>query len=50
MQAKYLFMASREVEPSREDAFNEVYGTEYVPYLTMTEVKVFTAQYRQIYN
>ena len=34
MQAKYLFMASMDVEPGSEEIFNEVYDTEHVPYLS----------------
>lgn len=34
MQAKYLFMASMDVERGKEDVFNDVYDTEHVPYLS----------------
>ena len=30
---KYLFIASMDVEPSKEDLFNEVYDTEHIPRL-----------------
>jgi len=30
---KYLFIASMDVEPSKEDLFNEVYDTEHIPLL-----------------
>ena len=29
--AKYLFIVSMDVEPDKEDLFNEVYDTEHVP-------------------
>jgi hypothetical protein len=32
-QAKYLFIASMDVEPEKEALFNEVYDTEHVPEL-----------------
>jgi hypothetical protein len=32
-KAKYLFIASMDVEPDREALFNEVYDTEHVPML-----------------
>ena len=32
-QAKYLMIASMDVEPEHEATFNEVYDTEHVPYL-----------------
>jgi hypothetical protein len=31
--AKYLFMASMDVDPDKEALFNEVYDTEHVPML-----------------
>src|SRR5688500_14049308 len=31
--AKYLFVASMDVDPDKEDLFNEVYDTEHVPNL-----------------
>lgn len=31
--AKYLFTASMDVDPAKEDLFNEVYDTEHVPQL-----------------
>jgi hypothetical protein len=31
--ARYLFVASMDVDPAREDLFNEVYDTEHVPNL-----------------
>jgi len=32
-QAKYVFMASMDVESAKEDLFNEVYDTEHIPNL-----------------
>lgn len=31
--SKYIFMASMNVEPEKEELFNEVYDEEHVPYL-----------------
>jgi hypothetical protein len=31
--ARYIFIASLDVDPSREDLFNELYDTEHVPLL-----------------
>ncbi len=31
---KYLFIVSMDVEPDKEDFFNEVYNTEHIPYLS----------------
>lgn len=33
MSEKYLFIVSMDVEPDKEDLFNEVYDTEHVPLL-----------------
>ena len=33
LQGKYLFIVSMDVEPGKEDLFNEVYDNEHVPYL-----------------
>jgi len=30
---RYIFIASMDVDPEKEDLFNEVYDTEHVPYL-----------------
>ncbi len=32
-QARYIFIASMDVDPAKEDLFNEVYDTEHVPLL-----------------
>lgn len=32
-QSKYLFTASMDVDPEKEDLFNEIYDKEHVPYL-----------------
>ena len=32
-QARYIFIASMDVDPEKEDLFNEVYDTEHVPLL-----------------
>jgi len=32
-KAKYLFIASMDVEPEKEALFNEVYDTEHIPEL-----------------
>ncbi len=34
MKTRYQFIVSMDIPPDREDLFNEVYGTEHVPYLT----------------
>ena len=33
VSARYIFIASMDVDPDREDLFNEVYDTEHTPYL-----------------
>ena len=33
VSAKYLFIASMDVDPAHEDLFNEVYDTEHIPNL-----------------
>ncbi|GIS89334.1 MAG: hypothetical protein CM1200mP18_20440 [Gammaproteobacteria bacterium] len=33
-KARYLFTASMDVDPDKEDLFNEVYDTEHVPLLS----------------
>jgi hypothetical protein len=33
ISARYLFVASMDVDPAKEDLFNEVYDTEHVPNL-----------------
>ena len=33
-ESRYLFLASMDVEPAKEDIFNEVYEAEHIPYLT----------------
>ena len=32
-QARYIFIASMDVDPAKEDVFNEVYDAEHVPFL-----------------
>ena len=32
VQTKYLFTARMDVEPEKEDLFNEVYDEEHIPY------------------
>ena len=32
-QARYIFIASMDVDPAKEDVFNEVYDREHVPFL-----------------
>ena len=32
-QARYLFIANMDVDPAKEELFNEVYDTEHVPFL-----------------
>lgn len=34
IKSKYLFVASMDVDPDKEDLFNEVYDTEHVPLLS----------------
>ncbi len=33
-KARYIFIASMDVDPAKEDLFNEVYDTEHVPLLS----------------
>ena len=33
ISTRYVFIASMDVNPEKEDLFNEVYDTEHVPYL-----------------
>jgi hypothetical protein len=33
INTKYLFVASMDVDPDKEDLFNEVYDTEHIPNL-----------------
>lgn len=33
IEARYIFIASMDVDPAAEDLFNEVYDTEHVPHL-----------------
>jgi hypothetical protein len=33
IESKYVFIASMDVEPDKEDIFNEVYDTEHIPNL-----------------
>jgi hypothetical protein len=32
-QARYIFIASMDVDPAKEDLFNEIYDAEHVPFL-----------------
>ena len=34
VKTSYLFAASMDVEPEKEDLFNEVYDTEHIPFLS----------------
>ena len=34
VKTRYLFAASMDVEPDKEELFNEVYDTEHIPYLS----------------
>jgi hypothetical protein len=33
-RTRYMFVVSMDVQPDKEDLFNEVYDTEHIPYLT----------------
>ena len=46
IQASYLFTASMDVEPDREDLFNEVYETEHVPLLLKVPGVVSVARFK----
>ena len=45
MEARYLFVASMDVETGKEDLFNEVYDTEHVPYLSKVPGVLGIARY-----
>ena len=36
-KTKYIFTASMDVDPEKEDLFNEVYDTEHIPALLKVE-------------
>lgn len=46
MPDKYLFMASMDVEPEREQIFDEVYDDEHVPYLATVPGVISIARFK----
>jgi len=45
-KARYLFIASMDVDPAKEDLFNEVYDTEHVPLLLKVPGVISAKRYR----
>jgi len=45
-QAHYIFIASMDVDPDKEDLFNEVYDTEHVPLLSKVPGVLSAKRYR----
>ena len=45
-QARYLFIASMDVEPAKEDLFNEVYDSEHVPLLLKVPGVISAKRYK----
>ena len=46
IDAKYLFVASMDVDPEKEGVFNEVYDTDHVPSLNRVPGVVSVARFR----
>jgi hypothetical protein len=47
-KARYLFQVSMDVEPDKEDLFNEVYDAEHVPYLLQVAGVVSVTRARSV--
>jgi hypothetical protein len=47
-QSPYLFIASMDVEPEREELFNEVYDQEHVPSLAMVKGVIGVGRYERV--
>ena len=45
-KARYIFIASMDVDPEKEDLFNEVYDTEHVPLLLKVPGVLSAKRYR----
>ena len=45
-QARYLFIASMDVDPAKEDLFNEVYDAEHVPFLLKVPGVISAKRYK----
>jgi hypothetical protein len=45
-QARYIFIASMDVDPAKEDLFNEVYDAEHVPFLLQVPGVLSAKRYR----
>jgi hypothetical protein len=45
-KARYVFIASMDVEPDKEDLFNEVYDTEHVPLLLQVPGVLSVTRYK----
>ena len=46
MKNKYLFMASMDVEPNKQQVFDDVYDTEHVPYLSAVPGVISIARFQ----
>jgi len=45
-KARYIFIASMDVDPAKEDLFNEVYDTEHVPLLLKVPGVISAKRYK----
>lgn len=45
-QARYIFIASMDVDPAKEDLFNEIYDTEHVPFLLQVPGVISARRYK----
>jgi len=45
-QARYIFIASMDVDPAKEDLFNEVYDAEHVPFLLKVPGVISAKRYK----
>jgi hypothetical protein len=45
-KASYLFIASMDVDPEKEDLFNEIYDTEHIPLLLKVPGVISAKRYR----
>ena len=46
MADKYLFMASMDIEPEKEQIFNEIYDDEHIPYLANVPGVISIARFK----
>jgi hypothetical protein len=47
LQSRYLFCAAMDVEPSKEQLFNEVYDREHVPLIATVPGVIATARFKR---